>query len=91
MEQPGLDDLSSAKGENDIAFLNWMDAEWGSDMVQNVNCYEHVEGRVWSGVERWLIKGCGFGGNELQKIRKDFILFEDIWNCPINQDNVLKM
>ncbi|KAF7948476.1 uncharacterized protein EAE97_003887 [Botrytis byssoidea] len=27
LEQPGLDDLSSAKGKNVIAFLNWMDAK----------------------------------------------------------------
>ncbi|KAF7930120.1 hypothetical protein EAE99_004313 [Botrytis elliptica] len=45
LEQPGLDDLSSVKGENIIAFLIWMNAEWGSDVEQNVNCYEHVEGR----------------------------------------------
>ncbi|KAF7881070.1 uncharacterized protein EAF02_006961 [Botrytis sinoallii] len=45
LEQPGLDDLSSVKGENIIAFLNWMDAEWGSDVERNVNCSEHVEGR----------------------------------------------
>ncbi|TGO45601.1 hypothetical protein BCON_0379g00040 [Botryotinia convoluta] len=60
LEQPGLDDLSSAKGENIIAFLNGMDAEWGSDVEQNVNCCEHVEGKKWSGVEGWLIEECGF-------------------------------
>ncbi|KAF5873519.1 putative tyrosine phosphatase protein [Botrytis fragariae] len=51
LEQPGLDDLSSAKGENIVALLHWMDVEWGSDVEQNVNCCEHVGGRKWSGVE----------------------------------------
>ncbi|TEY61346.1 hypothetical protein BOTCAL_0170g00120 [Botryotinia calthae] len=31
LKQPELEDLSSAKGENIIAFLNSMDVEWGSD------------------------------------------------------------
>jgi hypothetical protein len=65
-EEPGFAEMCGVKGQTILAFLQWMNREWGT--AEGKADTTHGNGR-YSGVSGYLIEELDFTVDDLEKIR----------------------
>ena len=72
-EEPGIDEMFGVRGQNILAFLEWMNGKWGDS--EDKADTDGGSGKYF-GVKGYLIEELGFKSEDVQKIRSNLKLWE---------------